>query len=73
MTIAAHLRGWEAFEPITLPVWDLQLPEARVQAREYTQEVDPDFVALAPPCGPWSKIQLINQRTPLQVRDLQRS
>jgi hypothetical protein len=28
-------------------------------------------VVIAPPCGPWSQVQLLNQRTPLQVRELQ--
>ncbi len=37
-----------------------------------SKESDSDFVMLAPPCGPWSQIQLMNQRTPLQIRDLQR-
>ncbi len=34
--------------------------------------MDPDFVMLAPPCGPWSQILLINQRIPLQIRESQR-
>ena len=48
------------------------MPEVRAQAREYLVEVDPDFVVIAPPCGPWSQVQLLNQRTPLQVRELQK-
>ena len=34
-------------------------------------QIDPDFVVIAPPCGPWSQVQLLNQKTPLQVRELQ--
>ena len=45
----------------------------RDRARQYLQEVDPDSIMLAPQSGPWSQIQLINQRTPLQIRDLQRT
>ncbi len=50
----------------------MDLPEVRARALEYLREVGPDFVMLAPPCGPWSQTQLINQRTLLQIRDLQR-
>ena len=71
VTLVAHRMGWDTFEPVTLPGWDLNRPEVRTQAREYLREVDPDFVVLAPPCGPWSQIQLINQRTPSQVLELQ--
>ena len=71
--MVAHRRAcWETFEPITLPGWNLEAPAVRVRAREYLKEIDPDFIMLAPPCGPWSQIQLINQRTPLQIRELQR-
>jgi hypothetical protein len=72
VTMAAQRRGWDTYEPITLPTWDLQLMDGRTCARKYIMEVDPDFVVLAPPCGPWSTIQLINQRTPMQVRELHR-
>ena len=71
VTKAAHYNGWEAFEPITLPGWDLNVAEVRAKAREYLVQIDPDFVVIAPPCGPWSQVQLLNQRTPLQVRELQ--
>ncbi len=43
---------------------ELGLPEVRAKAREYLNQVDRDFITLAPPRGPWSQIQLINQRTP---------
>ena len=72
ITMAAHQRGWETYEPITLPGWNLDLPEVRAKARAYIEEVDPDFIMIAPPCGPWSQIQIINQRTPMQIRNLQR-
>jgi hypothetical protein len=70
VTMTADKLGWEAFEPITEPGWNLNLSGDRAKARTYLKEVDPGFVVLAPPCGPWSPIQLINQRTPLQVREL---
>ena len=63
VTMTADKLGWEAFEPITEPGWNLS--EDRAKARTNLQEVDPDFVVLAPPCSPWSHMQLINQRTPL--------
>ena len=64
ITMAAHLRGWETYEPITLPGWNLDLPEVRAKARAYIEEVDPDFIMIAPPCGPWIQIQIINQEDP---------
>ena len=54
VSLAAHRRGWGTYEPIGLPSWNLDLPEVRAQAREYIEEVDPDFVMRAPLCGPWS-------------------
>jgi hypothetical protein len=71
VTMAAHYKGWEAFEPITLSGWDLNVAEVRAKAREYSVQIDPNFVGIAPPCGPWSQVQRINQKTPLQVRELQ--
>ena len=79
ISMVAHRRAcWETFEPITLPGWSLEVSAVRDRARQYLKEVDPDFIMLAPPCGPWSQIQLINQRTPLQIEtcsasDLQRA
>ena len=60
------------YEPITTPGCNLDLVEVRTRAREHIKEIDPDFVMLAPQYGPWSQIQLTNQRAPLQIRDLQR-
>ena len=35
-------------------------------------EVDRDFMVIAQPCGPWSQMQQMNQRTPHQIRRLMR-
>ena len=71
LTIMAAEMGWEAREPITLPAFDLQTVEGRNEAREHLKNVDPDFVAIAPPCTAWSQMQRVNQRAPLQIRRLQ--
>ena len=62
----AHMRGWEFLEPITLPGWDLTCPKVQKQALEYYERADPDFVVLAWPCGPWSPLQNLNQKTEAQ-------
>ena len=72
LTMAAHSRGWEAFEPIVAPRWDLGTPGDRARAREFIKDVDPDLVVLEPPANLWGQVDLIKQRTPLQMRDLQR-
>jgi hypothetical protein len=69
VTAVAHQMGGEAYKPITLPWWDVSRPEVRVRAREYLVEMDPEYVVLAPPCGPWSQGQMLNLKTPRQVRE----
>ena len=64
-------RGWQALEPVTIESgWGLRIPEVQESAMKYIKEVEPDFIVLAWPCGPWSQIQNINQRTDLQRRAL---
>ena len=55
MTIVAGVvGGWDAFQPVTLPEFDLLTLNGREDARKYLAEVDPDFIMLAWPCSPWS-------------------
>ena len=50
---------------------DMLTEEGRQDDRTYLQLVDPDFIMIADPCGPWSKMNLnMNQRTPEQIRRL---
>ena len=72
MSITAASMGWEAWEPVALPGFDLLTRRGREAARRYLMKMDPDFVAMAPRCTEWSQIQNINQRTPMQVRGLRR-
>ena len=48
----AYGMGWEFLEPITLPGWDLMDPKVQTEAWEYLERSQPDFVAIAWPCGP---------------------
>ena len=48
--------GWEYLEPVTLPGWDLTDPKVQWEAHQYIDRVDPDFIMLAWPCGPWSPL-----------------
>jgi len=64
--------GWDAHQPIALPDFDLLKLAGRGLAREYLQEVDPDLLILSFPCTEWSPLQQINQRTPIQIRQLHR-
>ena len=72
MTMTAYDRGWETFQPVTLPHWDMRQRAHREDARKYLQDVDPDMVMISPECTPWCILQNWNQRTPLQCRELQR-
>eukprot|EP00435_Cladocopium_sp_Y103_P016026 s641_g4.t1 len=73
LTMTAFAQGWEAFEPITLESgWDLEKPEVQQNAMNYLDQIDPDVVMIAWPCGPWSALQNLNQGTPLRRRLLRR-
>ena len=72
ITRAAYARGWETFEPVTLPGWDIRLPEVQKQAFAYLERIDPDVIVVAWPCGPWSPLQRLNVKTPQQRRALRR-
>jgi hypothetical protein len=64
--------GWSAHEPVALPTWDLLVEKVRQETREYLARVDPDLLAIAWPCTPWSQMQRINRRAPWQCRELER-
>ena len=42
VTMAAHYKASEAYEPITLPGWDLNVPEVKAKARQYLVQIDTD-------------------------------
>ena len=70
LTIVAAGMGWDGWEPVTLPRFDLLTCSGRNAARHYMSQLDPDFIPLAPRCTEWCQFQNINQRTPMQVRRL---
>ena len=72
MSVTAASLGWEAWEPITLPGFDLLTVRGREAARIYLRNLDPDFVVMALPCTEWPQLQNVSQRTPMQVRRLRR-
>jgi hypothetical protein len=55
-----------AYELIPLPGWDVSMPDVRGRARKRLVKMDPDYVVWAPPGGPWSQDQMLNQRKPQQ-------
>ena len=58
LTQVACDKGWSTYEPVTLDSgWDLENPGVQEKAFKYLQEVDPDVVMVAWPCGPWSIMQ----------------
>ena len=72
MTMTAFDMGWNTFEPVTLPAWDLLQVTGREQARKYLQQTDPDLIMIAVPCTAFSRLQTWNQKNPYQCRELQR-
>lgn len=40
------------------------------EALVYIDRVDPDLLVLAWPCGPWSPLQILNQKIPFQTAKL---
>lgn len=72
ISITAASRGWDAWEPVTLPGFELLTLRGREAARNYFVKLDPDFIAMGPPCTEWSQLQNVNQRTPVQMRRLRR-
>ena len=57
MSITAASLGWEAWEPVTLPGFDVLTLRGREAAGKFLRNLDPDFVVMAPPCTEWSHLQ----------------
>ena len=57
VSFAAHQRGWEVGEPLTLPNYNLLDPGDQRKAFEYVRAFDPDFIMVAFPCTVWSGLQ----------------
>ena len=70
ISLVASARHWEFHEPVTLPRWDLMKSNDYEQALEYIDRVAPDLLVLAWPCGPWSPLQTLGRKTPLQREQL---
>ena len=70
LTLMAGEMGWMSFQPVTFPEWDLRDSKDRGRARDYLRTMDPDFLFIAFPCGPWSRLQKLNAKTPYQCRRL---
>ena len=52
-------------EPVTIQSgWDLRSMEVQNRAMAYIEAAAPDLIVLAWPCGPWSPLQALNQKTP---------
>ena len=67
--VAGTMPQWQAFEPLTLPRWDLLDWKAQDDALRLLEEHDIDFSIIAWPCTPWSIMQNLNQK-PHQIRAL---
>ena len=67
--VAGTMPNWQAFEPLTLPRWDLLDWKAQDDALRLLEEHDIDFTIIAWPCTPWSIMQNLNQQ-PHQIRAL---
>ena len=74
LSMTATERGcWEAWEPISLESgWDVSTMAGQDKAMCYIQEVEPDLLMIAWPCGPWSPLQNISVRTEAQKLTLKR-
>ncbi len=55
--VAGTMPQWQAFEPLTLPRWDLLDWKAQDDALRLLEEHDIDFSIIAWPCTPWSIMQ----------------
>ena len=63
VSFAAHHRGWEVGEPLTLPNYNLLEPQDQRQASEYIREFDPDFLVVAFPSAVWSELRTFGFRS----------
>ena len=71
ISLVAAARHWHFHEPVTLPRWDFMKSNDYAEALDYIDRVDPDLLVLAWPCGPWSPLQSLGNKTPLQRAQLQ--
>ena len=67
--VAGELKDWEAYEPITLPRYNLLIKADQDRAMRVLEEHAIDFTMVAWPCTPWSIMQNMNQK-PWQIRNL---
>lgn len=65
-------KGWDTFQPIGAPDFDLATRYGREDARKYLYDLHPDLVVLTSPCALLPDTYRMNQRTPHQVQDLRR-
>ena len=72
VTQMAFKRGWDTYQPVTTPDFDVGTDVGRRDAHRYLVEVNPDLVVFSPPCTVWSQMQNANQRTLCRVRELRR-
>ena len=68
--VAGELKDWEAYEPITLPRYNLLIKADQDKAMRVLEEHDIDFTMVAWPCTPWSIMQNLNQKNQLCVRKI---
>ena len=66
VTAVAASVGWDAFEPVIAPTWNLHTSRGQAEAWSYTVGVDPDLVLVNVPRSPWSGS--IHARTPFECR-----
>ena len=70
ISLVAASRGWTAYEPVTLPGWDLMKDSDYKMALEYIDRVSPDLLVIAWPCTKWSRLQTMGRKSVLQLARL---
>ena len=60
ISMMAASRGWIAYEPVTLPGWDLMKDSDYKAALDYIDRVSPDLLVVAWPCTKWSRLQTLD-------------
>ena len=73
LSMVAMARGWDVWQPASLETgFDLSTRDGQGKCWTYLEEIQPDAVAFAFPCDPWTQMQNVNQRTEEQRDDLQK-
>ena len=73
LSMVAMARGWDVWQPASLETgFDLSTRDGQGKCWTYLEEIQPDAVAFAFPCDPWTQMQNVNQRTEKQRDDLQK-